>query len=99
MRHFTCDLCGHLIEEQRFVARLEVYPTCDPEALTEDDLDQDNLTEIAGLLSDMELTGELELEDNEARTYTYDLCANCHREFRKDPLARHRPRRMRFSEN
>ena len=47
----------------------------------------------------MELTGELELDDSEPKSFRYDLCSDCHRQFRKDPLALHRPPRMRFSEN
>ena len=81
------------------MVRLEVYPSFDPEAITEADLEQDNLEEISELLAEMDLTGELHLDDCEPRTYRYDLCEDCCREYRKDPLALHRPRRMRFSEN
>jgi len=99
MLHYTCDLCGQKTEDNRFVVRLEVAPSFDPEAITEADLESDNLQEISELLSEMELTGELHLDDCEPRTYRYDLCEDCCREYRKDPLALHRPRRMRFSEN
>ncbi len=99
MLHYSCDLCGQRIGERRFVARLEVFPSFDPEQITDEDLDRDNLEEISEILAEMELTGNLELDDVEPRTYRYDLCPTCYREFRKDPLARHRPRRMRFSEN
>lgn len=99
MLHYSCDLCGQKIEEQRFVVRLEVFPTFDPEAITEEDLDRDNLSEISELLSEMELTGELELNNAEPKSFRYDLCPECHRNYTKDPLARHRIGRMRFSEN
>jgi hypothetical protein len=99
MLHHTCDLCGQKIEEKRFVARLEVYPSFDPDEITEEDLDRDNLSEISEMLADMELTGELNLEGAEPKSFRFDLCPTCHRNYSKDPLGRHRTGRMRFSEN
>lgn len=99
MLEYKCDLCGVKISEQRFIARLDVYPAYDPDQITQEDLDNDNLTEISELLAEMELTGELELDDCEPKSFRYDLCPDCHRQFRKDPLGLHRPPRMRFSEN
>lgn len=99
MLHYSCDLCGQKTDERRFIVKLEVYPAHNPDELHEEDLDRDNLAEISELLTEMELTGELHFDDCEPKTFRYDLCPECHREFRKDPLALHRPRRMRFSEN
>lgn len=99
MLHYTCDLCGQKVEERRFVARLEVYPSFDPDEITEEDLDNDNLSEISELLADMELTGELNLDSVEPKSFRFDLCRECCRSYVKDPLARHRHGRMRFSEN
>jgi hypothetical protein len=99
MLHYTCDLCGQKVEERRFVARLEVYPSFDPDEITEEDLDTDNLSEISELLADMELTGELNLDSVEPKSFRFDLCRECCRSYVKDPLARHRQGRMRFSEN
>jgi len=99
MLHHTCDLCGQRIDDGRFIIRLEVFPAFDPEEITEADLDQDNLEEISEMLAEMDLTGELHLDDCEPRTFRYDLCRDCCQEYRKDPLALHRPRRMKFSEN
>lgn len=99
MLHHSCDLCGMRIKEERFVARLELYPAFDPEAISEKDLESDNLEEISEILANLELTGELELDDKSPKSFHYDLCEECHREFRKDPLGRHRQRHMRFSEN
>ena len=61
MLHHTCDLCGQIIEEKRFVTRVEVYPAFDPDEITEEDLDRDNLSEISEMLADMALTGELKV--------------------------------------
>jgi hypothetical protein len=99
MLHYSCDLCGQRIKDRRFVARLELYPSFDPEAISEEDLEGDNLEEISEILTNMEITGELELDDKSPKSFHYDMCEQCHHEFRKDPLGRHRPRRMRFSEN
>lgn len=98
MVHHSCDLCGKKIEEQRFVVQLEVYPALTPDDVSAEDEDRDNLTELSDILSNLDETGELELNANAAKSFRYDLCQECQREFRKDPLARHR-RRFRFSEN
>jgi len=99
MLHHTCDLCGQKIEEKRFVTRVEVYPAFDPDEITEEDLDRDNLSEISEMLADMELTGELNLDSTEPKSFRFDLCQTCCRNYAKDPLGRHRTGRMRFSEN
>lgn len=99
MLHYTCDLCGQKLEDRRFIVSLEVYPSFSPEDITEEDLENDNLSEISELLSDMELTGELNLDSVEPKTFRYDLCRGCCRNYAKDPLGRHRMGRMRFSEN
>ena len=99
MLHFTCDLCGQQVGDQRFVARLEVYPAYDPELITEEDLDADHLQEIAEIVEQMELTGESPLDDCGTKKFRFDLCPSCQKRFVKDPLAKHSFNRMNFSEN
>ena len=99
MLHYSCDICGHKLDDRRFVVRLEVFPSFDPEEITEEDLERDNLEEIADIISHMDETGELELEQNAAKKFRYDLCPDCRNQFVKDPLALHRPRRLRISDN
>ncbi len=99
MLHFSCDLCGKPLDDRRFVVKLDVFPAYDPDELGEDDLDADHLQEIAALLSESDDSCLPELEDCEAKSYRYDLCPNCHRQYLKDPLGRDRSRRLNFSEN
>lgn len=99
MLHFTCDLCGQPLNDERFVARIEVHPAFDPDEITEDDLDSDHLEEVAAMIEQMELTGEDPLEECSTKTFRYDLCRSCHCQYVRDPLGRERQRRLNFSEN
>lgn len=99
MLHFSCDLCGCQLKEQRFVAKMNVYPTFDPEDIDEDILDADHLQQISETLKQMEVTGKSELDDCEPKMFRFDLCPHCHQKFLKDPLGRDAFRRVNFSEN
>ncbi len=99
MLHFSCDLCGRQLGDQRYVVRLEVFPSFDPEEIDEDDLDADHLQEISEELHEMEVTGTNSIEDCDPREFRFDLCPNCRRRFVKDPLGRDATRRLNFSEN
>jgi hypothetical protein len=99
MLHFSCDLCGSQLDDQRYVVKLEVYPAFDPDELTESDLDADHLAEVAEIIQEMEATGNTELEDCGPKTFRFDLCPRCHKKFLKDPLGRDAFRRLNFSEN
>lgn len=99
MLHFSCDLCGRQLGEQRFVVKLEVYPAFDPEEIDEEDLDADHLQEISQIIEEMEATGQNDVDDCSSKDFRYDLCPNCHRKFLQDPLGRDAFRRLNFSEN
>ena len=81
------------------MVKLESFPAFDPEAITEQELADDHLQEVAELLDEMELMGDTELEDCSGKTFRYDLCPTCHAKFTKDPLGRDTLRRLNFSEN
>lgn len=98
MLHFSCDLCGQPLDDQRFVVRLEIFPAFDPDAITEADLDVDHLQTIANEIHDTELTG-VDLDITNAKSYRYDLCPRCHARYAKDPLGREALRRLNFSKN
>lgn len=99
MLHFSCDLCGRQLGDQRFVVRLEVFPSFDPEEFDEEDLDADHLQEISEELHAMEVTGKSSIEDCESRDFRFDLCPECRRKYVKDPLGRDALQRLNFSEN
>ncbi len=99
MLHFTCDLCGQQLNDDRYVAKIEVFAAFDPSELSEQDLDADHLQEIASLIEDMELKGDSELAEPETKQFRFDLCPECRKKFVNDPLGRETMRRLNFSEN
>ena len=99
MLHFSCDLCGRHLDDRRFVVKLEVYPAFDPEELDQEDLDVDNLQEVADMIEEMETTGQDKLEDYGSKCFRFDLCPKCRQAFVNDPLGRETLRRLNFSEN
>ena len=99
MLHFSCDLCGQSLKDQRYVAKLEIFPAFDPEAIDESDLEADHLQEIAETLEEMEASGKYDIEDCGAKIFRFDLCTHCQQRYIKDPLGRDALRRMNFSEN
>ncbi|MFO1022407.1 MAG: hypothetical protein U0903_17180 [Planctomycetales bacterium] len=101
MLHFSCDLCGTPLHDERHVVKMEIYPATEPRELTEEDLDVDQLEAVSQLLSDLE-EGEAQGEPCEhsgARYLRFDLCAACREKFLRDPLGREGMRRMKFSKN
>ena len=98
MLHFTCDLCGRPVAEERFVVRMEIYPAFDPGEIDEADLDTDHLNDIAHLINEMETKGESP-EDVDSKQVRFDLCSSCPQQFVKDPLGKQRSQRFNFSEN
>lgn len=98
MLHFSCDLCGKPVTDERFVVRMEVYPAFDPEEIEEADLDADHLQDVAHIINDMEVNGQRP-EDVDSKQLRYDLCSNCRSQFVKDPLGKRRTNRLNFSQN
>ena len=99
MIHYSCDLCGRSIREERFVAKIEIAAAYDPEELTEDDLDVDHLEQIADTIAQMETTGDFELEESGPKTFQFDLCPSCCRRYLQSPLGPMRTARMNYSKN
>ena len=99
MLHFTCDGCGKPVDEERFVARIEVYPAFDPDQITEADLDADHLAEMSQMLDDLDLSEDDLDSECGTRQLRLDLCSECRKRFLADPLGREGKRRLNFSEN
>jgi hypothetical protein len=99
MLHFSCDLCGRQLGDRRYVVKLEVFSSFDPEDLDESDLELDHLQAISEELEECELTGDDQLEDLSTQRRRYDLCPRCREKFLRDPLGRDAFRRLNFSEN
>ncbi len=99
MLHFSCDICGQHLRDQRYVVRMEVYPAFDAEDFSEEDLEADHLQEISESIQKMETTGDFDLDDVESKRLRFDLCSQCRQKFLKDPLGREALRWLNFSEN
>ncbi len=99
MMQFSCDLCGRVIQRERFEAKLELTAAFDPDEITPEDLDSDHLQAIAASLEELDHTGEFEVEQTGPRKFRFDLCGACARRFAKDPLGREALRRVNFSRN
>ncbi|MFQ5732521.1 MAG: hypothetical protein ACE5KM_11290 [Planctomycetaceae bacterium] len=99
MLHFSCDLCGRQLGERRFIVKMEVFASFDPEEIDESDLELDHLQAVSQELEAIDLTGAHDLDDCSTRALRYDLCPNCREKFLRDPLGRDAFRRLNFSEN
>ena len=102
MLHITCDLCGKELrpgEDHRYVVKIEAYAAHDPAEITEADLDEDHMEALSQTLR--------ELEENDAcadlpephKSFRYDLCAECHKRFVQNPLAKEAAQKFDFSKN
>lgn len=99
MVHYSCDLCGRPVSDQHFIVKLEVSPAPGNDALTAADLDNDHLQEMSGLLDEIDLDEAEEADPFSTHSKQFDLCAECRRQFIRDPLGRTFRRRFRFSGN
>ncbi len=99
MVHYTCDLCGRSIREERFVAKIEVAAAFDPEELTDEDLSVDHLEHIAETIAELENTGDFALDETGPKTFQFDLCPGCCRRFLQSPLGPVRAARVNYSKN
>lgn len=100
MIHYTCDLCGRSIQDERYTAKIEVSAAFDPDEITEEHLDGDHLQQIAEAIEEMDSTDEFDLEETGPKQFQYDLCQHCCRRFIKAPLRPPAPAlRLNYSEN
>lgn len=102
MIHFTCDCCQCDLdpnEEIRYVVKMEIYAAMEPVNADEIDEDSDHLLEIHEILE-----RQLDIDNDQVgadvyRKCRFDLCANCHRKFVKNPVGRDSMSHFGFSQN
>jgi hypothetical protein len=102
MVHFTCDLCGKELTtagDPRHVVKIESYPGFDPNEITEEDLDEDQLEAVSELLQRDEAASSGEHAAPLNKAFRFDLCPSCHAKFLKDPLGKESLRTFDFSKN
>jgi uncharacterized protein YlaI len=101
MLHYTCDQCGkelHSTEDQRYVVKVEAFAAHDPAEITDADLDEDHMEAVSQLLQDEEENlDDVLIAPN--KNFRFDLCAECHKRFLRDPLGREHSQKFHFSKN
>jgi hypothetical protein len=90
----TCDRCGRdlLAAPVRYVARIELFAAYDPPEVTAADLGRDleaEMRELLNRIAEDRRSGE-EIEKDVYEELRLDLCAECRREFARDPFGRAR---------
>ena len=99
MRHFTCDLCGDPIHDDRYVVKMEIFAAFDPDELNESDFESDTLADVSQQIAAIE-SGQVEAPSAVgAERMRFDLCEGCRTRFADDPLGRDALGRVNFSEN
>lgn len=100
MIHYTCDLCKREIDSEglRYAVKIEVNATFDPLAEDEADDDRDHLLEVQEILEQLEASDE-DVGDDVHLEALYDLCPECCRKFRLNPLGRESLKQFDFSKN
>ena len=99
MIHYSCDLCGKRIRDERFTVKVEVAAATDPEHLTDADLEEDHLQQIAAELSLLDSTAEFTIPETGPKEFAFDLCSGCCQTYMKSPLGRAPVARPNFSHN
>jgi hypothetical protein len=102
MLHVTCDLCGKQFrpgDDCHYVVKIEAYAAHDPTELTEADLDEDHMEAVSQLLQDLEDNLASHDLPEPCKNFRYDMCADCHRKFVRDPLGKETAQKFDFSEN
>jgi len=82
-------MCGKPLlvdSDVRYVVRIEVFAAYDPMELTAEDLRRDHMEEIRKLARDLSRAEPQELEDQVYKSFLFDLCPACQKEYLKSPL-------------
>jgi len=101
MIHYVCDCCKRPInptQELRYVVRLEVYASLNPEEDAVDD-DRDHLQEIQDILEQLDDAQDQQIGDDVYHHARFDLCSDCRKRYVKNPLGRLGLHQMGFSKN
>ena len=99
MQHFSCDLCGCQIDDQRYVVHIELFPAFNPDELSSTDLDVDQLHAVSQSIMQGEGLPVPSEDVDGTGALKFDLCRDCQLRFRRDPLGKSNRSSMHFSEN
>ncbi len=100
MIHYSCDRCRRTIheEELRFSVSIEIQVAIDYDERTLEEID-DPLGELNEILQHFDEDEREEISQFAYQQRHFDLCADCHREYLKNPLAVDLSAKVEFSEN
>ena len=89
MIHYTCDGCGKEIPSKslRYIASIDIRAAYQTLEITREDLEMDIPYEIRQILERCSDKSPEELLQEVYALFRFDLCADCHGRFVKDPLA------------
>lgn len=88
MNFYKCDACGKNLkkEELRYRVKIEVSAIYEQNEIHLADLIRNHQQEILQLLKRMEEMSADELEEQIYKSFEFDLCPTCHREYIKTPI-------------
>lgn len=103
MIRYSCDCCKRDLDPEmdvRYVVNVEAYAACEP-PLEGDEAggDRDHLQEIQEVIAALENSIDEPTGEDVYRQMKYDLCAECHRRFVRNPLGREVASPFQFSNN
>lgn len=96
MIHYTCDGCGKILDSDhdiRYKVKIETYIAND----MEEEFDNENVMEDSFCFDDENI--DEELDDIEYKTFQYDLCLSCYKNYLQNPISHKNIPNKRFSEN
>ncbi len=99
MKHYSCDLCGRPISDERYTARIEIAAASDPDQVPAASPDDDPLEQIADEIEALDDTGQFHLPETGPKQFEFDLCPTCQRRLSRDPLNRASRKQLNFSPN
>jgi hypothetical protein len=102
MIHYSCDRCRRPLdpeEDLRYVVKIEIQAAMEP--LQADDLedDRDHLLEIQEILERMDDEACEAVSEEVYQKRRFDLCPQCFRQFKKNPLGQEAKAAVDFSQN
>ncbi len=88
MTFYKCDGCGRNLnkEELRYRVKIEVSAIYEQNEIHLIDLIQHHQQEILQLIKKMEQMSADELEEQIYKSFEFDLCPSCHREYIQSPI-------------
>lgn len=94
MIRYRCDGCGRDLARDgadHYIVKMEAFAAAGKLEFTREELERDHAREIQSLITEIEKRSPDDIEDQVYRSFRFDLCPVCHREFLSRPLASRPP--------